>query len=141
MGTPVSGPGQFSERTDKAVENANQALPDAGYGEQKAYQEQKAGASMASGGGGGVDFASLFGNPAERVIPMDASTQQPDVPVTAGAAMGAGPGTEALGLADEQGEDLKSLVPYLPVLEFMANQPGASWAMRNVVRKAKASGR
>lgn len=140
MGTPVSGPGRFSKRTDKAVENANQKLPDAGYGEQKAYQEQQQGAKMASSGGGGVDFASMFGNPAERVIPMDAPTQQVDTPVTAGAAAGPGPGMDALGLANEHEEDLKALVPYLPVLEFMANQPGASWAMRNIVRKAKASG-
>jgi len=137
MGTPVSGPGKFSERTDKAVENANQALPNAGYGEQKAYQEQQGGAAMSQSA---PDFSSFFGSAAERVIPMDAPTQQAGVPVTAGAAAGAGPGMEALGLADEQAEDLKSLVPYLPVLEFMANQPGASWAMRNIVRKAKASG-
>lgn len=140
MGTPVSGPGKFSKRTDKAVENANQSLPNAGYGEQQAYQEQRQGAAMGQSGGGNVDFASLFGNPAERVIPMDAPTQQPDTPVTAGANTGAGPGVEALGLADQQSEDLKSLLPYMPVLEFMANQPGASWAMRNIVRKAKASG-
>lgn len=137
MGTPVSGPGQFSKRTDKAVENANQKLPDAGYGEQKAYQEQQQGAKMASGGGGGVDFASLFGNPAERVIPMDAPTQQVDTPVTAGAAAGAGPGMDALGLPDQQKVDLQSIAPYMPVLEFMANQPGASWAMRNRIRELK----
>jgi len=137
MGTPVSGPGQFSKRTDKAVENANQALPNAGYGEQKAYQEQKAGAPLASDAGG-IDFASIFGNPAERVIPMGADTQQPNVPVTAGAASGAGPGMEALGLIDQRQVDLESLSPYLPVLEFMANQPGASWAMRNRVRELKA---
>lgn len=137
MGTPVSGPGKFSERTDKAVENANQALPNAGYGEQKAYQEQQAGASMASGGGGGVDFSALFGNPAERVIPLTEPTMQPDTPVTAGAAAGGGPGMEALGLANQQQVDLESLTPYLPVLEFMANQPGASWAMRNRLRELK----
>lgn len=134
----VSGPGKFSERTDKAVTAAGERLPDAGYGEQKAYQEQKAGAPQGQSPGGNVDFASLFGNPASRVVGMNEPTGQPGVPVTDGAAMGPGAGEEALGLQDQAKADLEGLVPYLPVLEFMANQPGASWAMRNVVRKAKA---
>jgi len=133
MGTPVAGPGQFSKRTDKAVEKASDTLPNAGYGEQKAYQEQKSAAPMPQ-----ADFAAMFGNPSERVVPLDQDTQQPNTPVTDGAAMGAGAGEEALGLADQSNEDLQRMIPYLPVLEFMANQPGASWAMRNVVRKAKA---
>lgn len=136
MGTPVSGPGKFSERTDKAVSEANRNLPDAGYGEQAAYQEQQAGAAMAQSGG--VDFASLFGNPASRVTPLSEPSTMPDVPVTDGAAAGPGAGMEALGLTDQKAADLESIIPYLPVLEFMANQPGSSWAMRNLVRKAKA---
>ena len=138
MGTPVSGPGKFSERTDKAVGEANRNLPDAGYGEQAAYQEQQGGAAMAQSGGGNVDFASLFGDPTSRVVGLNEPSAQPDTPVTDGAALGAGAGMEALGLADQKAQDLQSIVPYLPVLEFMANQPGASWAMRNLVRKAKA---
>lgn len=134
----VSGPGKFSERTDKAVSAANRQLPDAGYGEQAAYQEQQAGAQKGQSPGGNVDFASFFGDPSQRVVPMGAPSGQPNVPVTSGAAMGDGPGEEALGLADQRQSDLESIVPYLPVLEFMANQPGASWAMRNTVRKAKA---
>lgn len=135
MGTPVSGPGQFSKRTDKAVENANQSLPNAGYGEAKAYQEQKQGADMASGGN--PDFAAMFGDAASRVVPMNAPTNQPDVPVTNGAAAGAGAGMDVLGLQDQQKVDLQSIAPYLPVMEFMANQPGASWAMRNRLRELK----
>lgn len=135
MGTPVSGPGQFSQRTDKAVSNANASLPDAGYGEQKSYQEQKAGAPMAQGQG--ADFASMFGDAAGRVTPLNSPTTQPDVPVTSGASAGAGSGMEALGLVDESKADLQSLAPYLPVMEFMANQPGASWAMRNRIRELK----
>lgn len=133
----VSGPGQFSKRTDKAVSEANQNLPDAGYGEQAAYQDQKGGAAMA-GGNAGVDFASLFGNPADRVTGLDQPTANPNEPVTNGAALGAGAGMDALGLANQKDADLQSIIPYLPVMEFMANQPGASWAMRNLVRKAKA---
>lgn len=134
----VSGPGKFSERTDKAVSAANNSLPNAGYGEQADYQEQKSGAAQASSPGGNVDFASMFGDPAGRVIGLGEPTGQPGTPVTDGAAMGAGAGMEALGLDDQRKVDLEGLTPYLPVLEFMANQPGASWAMRNVVRKVKA---
>jgi len=137
----VSGPGQFSQRTDKAVSNANASLPNAQYGENADYQEQKSGAPMAKQqGGGSVDLSSILGNAASNVVPLNAPSQQPDVPVTDGAATGAGRGVEALGLPDQKLQDLQSLQPYLPVLEFMANQPGASWAMRNVVRQVKANG-
>jgi hypothetical protein len=88
----------------------------------------------------GADFQSLFGDPFSRVVGIDEPTLRPETPVTDGAALGPGAGMEALGLVDMQDEDLASLTPYLPVLEFMANQPGASWAMRNLVRKAKARG-
>jgi hypothetical protein len=134
----VSGPGKFSERTDKAVSAANNSLPNAGYGEQADYQDQKSGAQQATSPGGSVDFASLFGDPAGRVIGLGDPSTQSGTPVTDGAAMGAGAGMEALGLDDQRKVDLEGLTPYLPVLEFMANQPGASWAMRNVVRKVKA---
>jgi hypothetical protein len=44
---------------------------------------------------------------------------------------------EALNLSDQKSEDLQRLGDWMPVLEFMANQPGASWAMRNYVRQVK----
>jgi hypothetical protein len=142
MGTPTPGPGKFSERTDKAVAEANRSLPNAGYGEQQEYQTQESGAKMATQDVNvqGMNFNDLFGSAASRVVPLSSPTTQPDVPVTSGAASGAGPGTEALNLPDQQGEDIQKLTGYLPVLEFMANQPGASWAMRNVVRQIKAQG-
>jgi hypothetical protein len=134
----VSGPGKFSERTDKAVSSANSTLPNAGYGEQADYQDQKSGAAVAQSPGGDASFASMFGDPSSRVVGLGEPSQQPGVPVTDGAALGAGAGEEALGLTDQKQADLESIIPYLPVLEFMANQPGASWAMRNTARKAKA---
>ena len=136
----VSGPGQFSQRTDKAVSNANATLPNAQYGENSDYQDQKSGAAMAKQPGGNVDLSSVLGDAAANVIPINSPTQQPGVPVTDGAATGAGRGVDALGLPDQKIQDLQSLQPYLPVLEFMANQPGASWAMRNVVRQVKSNG-
>jgi hypothetical protein len=134
----VAGPGQFSKRTDKAVGEANRNLPDAGYGEQAQYKAAQEGMQQPQQVDvSGMNFNDLFGDAASRVVPMDAPTGQPNVPVTAGAASGAGPGQEALNLPDQQSEDLQRLNDYMPVLEFMANQPGASWAMRNYLRQVK----
>jgi hypothetical protein len=65
------------------------------------------------------------------------ATQQPGVPVTDGAASGLGAGPEALGLPAQQDRDMQALLRYLPVLEHMANAPGASDAARNYVRQIK----
>lgn len=134
----VSGPGQFSKRTDRAVGDANRNLPDAGYGEQAQYQAAQEGMQKPQQVDvSGMNFADLFGDAASRVVPLGAPTGQPDVPVTSGAASGAGPGEEALNLPDQRSEDLQRLNDWMPVLEFMANQPGASWAMRNYLRQIK----
>ena len=141
MGTPTPGPGRFSKRTDKAVSEANRSLPNAGYGEQQEFQSQEQGAKMAQDVNvQGMNFNDLFGDASSRVTPISAPTAQPNTPVTAGAASGPGPGMDALNLPDQQSEDLQKLKGYMPVLEFMANQPGASWAMRNVVRQVKGQG-
>lgn len=140
MAIPVSGPGPMSQRTDR---QAIQSIPNADYGEQKAYKQlqQDAPVAQSSGmpGGGGIDFASLFGNPADRVIPMGAESAQPNTPVTDGAALGAGAGTGVMGFRPPASQqDLQNLAGQLPVLEWMANQPGASWSLRNLVRNIKA---
>jgi|SRR5882757_2653523 len=138
MGTPTPGPGKFSKRTDKAVGEANRNLPNADYGEQAAYQEAQQGKQQPQEVDvKGMNFGDLFGDAASRVTPFSADSTQPDVPVTSGAASGAGPGNEALNLSDQKSEDLQQLGKWMPVLEFMANQPGASWAMRNYVRQVK----
>lgn len=135
MGTPTPGPGKFSQRTDKAVSEANRNLPNAGYGEQATYQEQMQAAPMASAPPAGASFADLFGNPAESVVGFGAESTRPDEPVTAGAALGPGPGAEALGLAPDT--SLEKLRAYLPALQFMADN-GDSDAARNLVRKIQA---
>jgi hypothetical protein len=86
--------------------------------------------------GPGVD--QVASQAASQVIPMGAPTQEPGTPVTAGADAGAGPGAEALGLIPQAKQDLQANIKYLPVYEYMANQEGAPWALRNLVRKIKA---
>lgn len=111
-------------------------LPNADYGENATYKELQRGAPLAQS-----NPAATVGptGGSSAVIPMGAPSGMPGVPVTDGAALGAGAGMEALGLVNQPQQDLSRLVPYLPVLEFMANQDGASWATRNLVRKLKAA--
>lgn len=134
MGTPVSGPGGFSKRTDKAVSEANRSLPNAGYGEQAEYQEQVQGAPMGADGPG---FSEMFGNPASGVIPLGAETAQPETPVTDGAALGAGAGPEALSSTQLNDPTLDKLRAYLPALQYMADA-GNSDSARNMVRQIQA---
>lgn len=140
MAIPVSGPGKFSQRTDR---QPLAAIPNADYGEQKAYKQLQQDAPMAQAGapsGGAMDFASLFGNPADSVIPLDAESTQPGVPVTDGAALGAGQGVEAMNFgAPRSKQDLQNLASQLPVLEYFSNMPNASWGLRQLVRNIKGS--
>lgn len=136
----VAGPGQFSRRTDKAVSEANRNLPNAGYGEQAAYQEQMTGAAMAATepvNVEGMNFNDLFGNAAGNVVPLSEGTTMPDVPVTDGADAGAGAGSEVLSSSQQTSNNY--MASYLTVLEFIANQPGSSDAARNLVRQMKGS--
>lgn len=137
MSTPVSGPGQFSQRTDKAVSAANNTLPNAQYGENKDYQDIKSSAPMADGGQIATSFNSLFGNPAANVVGLNADTTMPDVPVTDGAAMGPGQGPEALSSTQGSNDANARMATYLVALEFIANQPGSSDSARNLIRQIK----
>lgn len=80
----VSGPGALSQRTDGGPGQTPMDLPDAKYGEAKAFADQQAGAPLAQA-------PSM-----PEVIPLDAPTTRPDEPVTAGAPLGPGPGAEIL---------------------------------------------
>lgn len=133
---PVSGPGAMSKRTDGGPGQPVRAPSGGAYGERQNLEQLQQSAPLSATPGGDV------GNPepvdvSAGVIGFDQETQMPDEPVTAGAAMGEGPGLEALGLPSEPDEDMSNLLKYLPVLEHMANQPGASKAGRNLVRRLK----
>jgi hypothetical protein len=139
VGTPVSGPGQFSQRTDKAVSGANAALPNAQYGENKDYQEQKAAAPLASDSGTPIDVGALLGSMRPEAIGLDAESQQPDVPVTDGAALGPGAGPEVLGPQAEDPSASKN-ASWMYALMYMADQPNSSDSARNLIRQMKANG-
>jgi hypothetical protein len=136
MGTPVSGPGGFSKRTDKAVGEANRSLPNADYGEQAAYQDQMQGADMAqSQDVTGMNFNDLFGNPSDQVTGLGEDSSMPELPVTDGAELGDGAGPEVLSSTNKGTNNY--IASYLPVLQFIASREGSSDAARNLVRVLK----
>lgn len=137
MTTPVaSGPGALSRRTDRGPAQKIRELPDAEYGEAATYRDLQQSAPLGqSPGAEGMPQENPY---AGAVVPIDADSQNPNTPITDGAAMGEGVGMEALGITPQSQQDMQRWLPYLPVLEEMANQEGASWAMRNVVRQLKA---
>lgn len=134
---PASGPGQLARRTDGGPAQKLMALPDAKYGENATYQADQRGAPLAQSPTpqappGGAMGGGVAPTP---VTPFSAATERPGEPVTAGAALGAGPGTEALGIHPQQveGQDMNNLGQYLPVLRFVANLPNASPGARMMV--------
>lgn len=137
MGTPVSGPGPYSKRTDTAVSNANNTLPNAKYGEAKAYEEQKSGAPLAEAPAAPpMNLQQMFAGMGQDVVPLGAESSEPDVPVTDGAALGPGAGLEGL---NPQAPDpaMERQKMYMPALEWLANRPGSSDSARNLVRQMK----
>lgn len=100
-------------------------------------------ASNALPGGPSPSPMPPTGGPPVDVVPFGAPTARPDEPITAGIDMGAGPGSASLGMLDEaaltERADKDQLIKYLPVFEFLANRPGASASLRNIVRTLKAS--
>lgn len=140
---PVSGPGAMSRRTDQPI----QRLANAAYGEQKNFQSIQQGAPMAAGvnpsaGPPPSAFRQATtggGGPAQ--VPFHAPSQRPGEPVTSGAASGAGPGTEALDLSPSTNkQDFAALRPALPLLQFLANLPGAHPGSQQFVRYLQSGG-
>lgn len=137
MSTPVAGPGSFSQRTDRAVSNANTTLPNANYGENRDYQEQRTSAPVATSPGG-MDIGSLMGAMRPEAVGLDEPSAMEDVPVTDGAAMGAGAGPEVLN-PQPQDPSASRNASWMYALMYMAEQPNSSDSARNLVRTLKAN--
>lgn len=133
---PVSGPGTLARRTDGGPGQPVRAPSGGAYGDRQNLEQLQQAAPLAASPGGDVGVPQQA-DPTAGLVGFGEPTQQPDVPVTSGADLGDGPGMEALGLPSQPTEDMRRLVAYLPVLEHMANQPGASKAARNLVRQLK----
>lgn len=142
----VSGPGPMSRRTDGGAAQALQTLPNAKYGENSQFQSLQQGAPLAASGINATatppDLGALPPNPAAgNVIPSSAPSNRPGEPVTAGAALGPGPGPESLGIQPQQVEqqDMQKLAQNMPLYEFLANLPNASPSARLMVNLLRAS--
>ena len=138
MGTPTSGPGKFSQRTDKAVGNANSTLPNANYGENADYQDQKSAAPMAASPGAPMDIGSLMGSMRPDAVGLGEPTSQPDVPVTDGADAGPGAGSEVLTPPPDDPANARNS-SWMAALIYMADQPNSSDSSRNMVRALKSN--
>ncbi len=135
---PVSGPAQLSRRTDGGPGDSKQPVrvPTGGeYGDAAQLMKLQQSAPLAASPGG--DTAQAAGLVLPPSGDFGAPTQQPDTPVTSGVDIGAGAGSEALGLTPQRDDDAERLINYLPVFEHMANQPGSSKSARNLVRSLK----
>ena len=129
---PVSGPGALSQRTDG---QPVRVAPGGDYGDRQDLQRLQQAAPLAtgtppatSGGAPGLDLSQIVG--------LGEPSTSPDTPVTAGAAIGPGPGSEALGLptSDKQAEG-RALGKYLPIMVRIADSDDASPVFRQYVRE------
>jgi hypothetical protein len=132
----TSGPGKFSKRTDMA-------LPSASYGEGVETASIQSGAPMAKTPDVRPQSRSEMGMAPSQisVTPLFAPSQRPDEPITAGIAMGAGPGPEALGINNMQPEDdtnfRATMLEYMPVLNYIAGLPSTSPETRKALRQLR----
>ena len=110
------------------------------YGEGKENMELQTAAKMNKSG---VNVAPATSGGALRtkgssITPLDAFTDQADVPVSNGAEFGDGAGANALAsesmLAMQNSEDLKKLAAFLPIYATHAESPQATNASRNFYR-------
>lgn len=130
----VSGPGRHARRTDG---QPIRSLPNPDYGEQTVFQslQQAAPLPQASGGKSGAPAV----DPLAGVVGLDAPSQDPNMPMTAGADAGPGPGMEALGLPRTDRElrkaDAQALSKYLPAMIAAASQPNSTPSFRRFVRR------
>lgn len=109
----AAGPGKFSVRTDGLN------LPSAAYGEGVQTQAIKQGAPLAKTPDvrGATPTQVRQAASQAPITPLFAPTQRPNEPITAGIAMGAGPGPEALGMTQGMGQQklsdtLAQMLPY-----------------------------
>ena len=107
----VSGPGKFSKRTDGLSFQSTE------YGSGVENTANKAGAPLASTPDVRPTSRSEMGmapSQIEPVTPLYAPSSRPDEPITAGIAMGPGPGPEVMGAAQIRVKTSDTLAKLLP---------------------------
>ena len=107
----VSGPGKFSKRTD------GMSFESTEYGSGVANAATKTGAPLAKTPDVRATSLSEMGmapSQMEAVTPLYAPSGRPDEPITAGIAMGPGPGPEIMGAAQIRVKTSDTLAKLLP---------------------------
>ena len=126
--------------------NATQAaryVPGLPYGEGQALMQTQQSAPLAAAPSieqSGMPSGLASAAASQPLTPLNAPSARPGEPVTAGADMGAGPGSEVLGLPNNaalMNQDVQNMAKYIPYLESVANQPESSNAVRLLVRYLK----
>lgn len=136
---PVSGPGALSRRTDGR--QPQMVAPGGDYGDRKEMMQMQAGAPMSGdiGSGGMAAGVGMALPDPSQLIPLNADSQRPDEPVTAGISGGLGAGPAGMSmpspLTDQQRARLKN---FLPVLVVLASRDDADPNTRRLVRQLRA---
>lgn len=129
MGTPVAGPGPYSERTDR---QPVREMPATEYGERQETTAIQGAAPMAASP---MNPEVAGAGAAAARVPGMGGPSGDARPVTDGADVGPGQGREAL--SSSRPAQSNENAAMMTVFEFMANRPGRSDSARNLVRKMK----
>ena len=140
-----SGPGAMSRRTDggpasKQAQRYIAGMPNYGDGQElmdlqasapmsKSSNPKPATPSQVQQAAQGQAQGQPQGGMATPLTPLLAPTQRPNEPVTAGGALGAGPGPEALGLTPGMGQGGQSAKQ---TVQALASHPDASPELKNL---------
>jgi hypothetical protein len=143
---PVSGPGSLSQRTDGGPADTQAAKYISGlpYGEGQEMMDIQNSAPLAaapsieqSNSPQGLASAAA----SQSIIPLNAPTSMPNVPVTDGAEAGPGGGMDALGLGNREAamDDAyrAQIAAYMPALLSIAANPNTSNMTRMIIRKLR----
>lgn len=129
---PVSGPGNLSRRTDGR--QPVRALPEAGYGENKEFEQLQQGAPLQQ-----ANSASQVASPPQvdmsSIVGLGEPSRSRD-PVTTGVDLGAGPMADSNPLGgDAEVEELRHrYAQWMPVLVRKADSPLSSPEFKAQVR-------
>jgi len=104
----VSGPGKFSKRTDGLSFESTE------YGSGVANAANKAGAPLAKTPDVRPTSRSEMGMAPSQITPLYAPSERGDEPITAGIAMGPGPGPEIMGATQIRVKTSDTLAKLLP---------------------------
>lgn len=127
-----SGPGDKSTRTDLP--------PSKEYGERKQTKEYIQGATLAKTRGSADNLGGRPANPVAKkpLTPLYAPTEQTNVPSTYGVDTGEGAGSEVLMMNQPDDTNFRSsIASYMPVLNYIAQQPNTSPETRSALRQLR----